>query len=180
MTIIWCGLRVDLRETCHKVQRRCTRSPVTTNQWQQTLVRLLWSSMSSNVTQLVMAWEESEGTQKQSRENHYACSKVENLTQLRLFIHHSAWCIGRNFCGYLILRFFPNRKNSQNIVPANNSNNKVHHNQLQLEEVTSTSLAALATIGARSSFIRSAVRGSPMDFRDLSWWPPLFFPTQNG
>ena len=29
------------------------------------------------------------------------------------------------FCGYLILRFFPNRKNSQNIVPANNSNNKV-------------------------------------------------------
>ena len=37
MTILWCGLRVDLRETCHKVQRRCTRSPVTTNQWQQTL-----------------------------------------------------------------------------------------------------------------------------------------------
>ena len=40
------------------------------------------------------------------------------------FILH-AWCVGRNFCGYLILRFFPNRKNSQNIVPANNSNNKV-------------------------------------------------------
>ena len=36
-----------------------------------------------------------------------------------------AWYVGRNFCGYLILRFFPNRKNSQNIVPANNSNNKV-------------------------------------------------------
>ena len=26
----------------------------------------------------------------------------------------------------------------------------------------------------------SAVRGLPMNFRDLSWWPPLFFPTQNG
>ena len=26
----------------------------------------------------------------------------------------------------------------------------------------------------------SAVRGWPMNFRDLSWWPPLFFPTQNG
>ena len=36
------------------------------------------------------------------------------------FILH-AWCVGRNFCGYLILRFFPNRKNSQNIVPANKS-----------------------------------------------------------
>ena len=40
------------------------------------------------------------------------------------FILH-AWYVGRIFCGYLILRFFPNRKNSQNIVPANNSNNKV-------------------------------------------------------
>ena len=44
---------------------------------------------------------------------------------LWLYIHHSVRCVGRNFCGYLILRFFPNRKNSQNIVPANNSNNKV-------------------------------------------------------
>ena len=26
----------------------------------------------------------------------------------------------------------------------------------------------------------SAVRGLPMNFRDLSWWPPLFLPTQNG
>ena len=26
----------------------------------------------------------------------------------------------------------------------------------------------------------SAVHGLPMNFRDLSWWPPLFFPTQNG
>ena len=26
----------------------------------------------------------------------------------------------------------------------------------------------------------SEVRGLPMNFRDLSWWPPLFFPTQNG
>ena len=33
--------------------------------------------------------------------------------------------VGRNFCGYLILRFSANRKNSLNIVPANNSNNKV-------------------------------------------------------
>ena len=42
------------------------------------------------------------------------------------FIHRSAWWrVGRIFCGYLILRFFPNRKNSQNILPANNSNNKV-------------------------------------------------------
>ena len=94
---------------------------------QQTLVRLLWSSMSSNVTFLSLWWrgKKAKKTQKQSRENDYACSKVENLTQLRLFIHQSAWCVGRNFCGYLILRFFPNRKNSQNIVPANNSNNKV-------------------------------------------------------
>ena len=45
---------------------------------------------------------------------------------------HSLWytlecliSVGRNFCGYLILRYFPNRQNSQNIVPANNSNNKV-------------------------------------------------------
>ena len=37
-----------------------------------------------------------------------------------------AWCVGRNFCGYLILRFFSNRKTLQNIVPANNSNNKVN------------------------------------------------------
>ena len=43
------------------------------------------------------------------------------------FIHVlHACCVGlRNFCGYLILRFFPNRKNSQNKVPANNSNNEV-------------------------------------------------------
>ena len=26
----------------------------------------------------------------------------------------------------------------------------------------------------------SAVRGSPMDFCDYAWWPPLFFPTQYG
>ena len=26
----------------------------------------------------------------------------------------------------------------------------------------------------------SAVCSLPMNFRDLSWWPPLFFPTQNG
>ena len=53
-------------------------------------------------------------------ENGYACLKMKNQF---LILH--AWCVGRNFCGYLILRFFPNRKNSQNIVPANNSNNKV-------------------------------------------------------
>ena len=48
----------------------------------------------------------------------------QNGKQVSDFILH-AWCVGRNFCEYLILRFFPNRKNSQNIVPANNSNNKV-------------------------------------------------------
>ena len=55
-------------------------------------------------------------------------------------------------------------------------NNHLHGPQLhaQLEKVASTSLAA---IGARSSF-----RGArlPMNFCDLSWWPPLFFLTQNG
>ena len=48
----------------------------------------------------------------------------QNGKKVSDFILH-AWCVGRNFCGYLILRFFPNRKNSQNIVSANNSNNKV-------------------------------------------------------
>ena len=45
---------------------------------------------------------------------------------LWLYVHQGAWYVGRNFCGYLILQFFfPNRKYSQNIEPANNSNNKV-------------------------------------------------------
>ena len=51
--------------------------------------------------------------------------KWQTSRSLWLYRLQSAWCVGRNFCGYLILRFFPNRKNSQNIVPANNSNNKV-------------------------------------------------------
>ena len=65
--------------------------------------------------------------QKWSKEKDYAWSKMENHAALWLYIHHSAWYVGRIFCGYLTLRFFPNRKNSQNIVhvPANNSNNKV-------------------------------------------------------
>ena len=49
------------------------------------------------------------------------CHTVRDCTQ-----PESAWCVGRGFLGYLILRFFPNRKHSQNIVPANNSNNKVY------------------------------------------------------
>ena len=55
-------------------------------------------------------------------------------------------------------------------------NSHLHGPQLQaqLEKVASTSLA---TIGAQSSFSGARL---PMNFRDLSWWPPLFFPTQNG
>ena len=41
---------------------------------------------------------------------------------LWLYVHQGAWYVGRNFCGYLILRFF---FRIANIVPANNSNNKV-------------------------------------------------------
>ena len=44
---------------------------------------------------------------------------------IAMHLQRNTWYVGRNFCGYLILRIFPNRKNSQNIVPANNSNNKV-------------------------------------------------------
>ena len=44
-------------------------------------------------------------------------------------------------------------------------------------KVASTSLA---TIGARSSFSGARLAHDGMNFRDLSWWPPLFFPTQNG
>ena len=50
--------------------------------------------------------------------------------------------------------------------------------QAQLEKVASTSFT---TIGHdQSAVMHSAVRGSPMNLRDPSWWPPLFFPTQNG
>ena len=51
--------------------------------------------------------------------------KWQTSRSLWLYIHQSARYVGSNFCGYLFLRFFPNRKNSQNIVPANNSNSKV-------------------------------------------------------
>ena len=61
-----------------------------------------------------------------------------------LYIHHGTWRDGRNFCGYLILRFFPNRKNSQNIVPANNSNNKVAHLPLRVNLVASLFLVGRA------------------------------------
>ena len=66
-----------------------------------------------------------------------------------LYIRQSAWRVGRNFCGYLILRFFPNRKNSQNIVPANNSNNK-------------------GSLTVRAREIQVIVGQCP-DFQ--SWWP---------
>ena len=50
------------------------------------------------------------------------------------FIHVlHACCVGRNFCGYLILRLFPNRKNLQNIVPAKNSNN-LYQKLLEIEK----------------------------------------------
>ena len=73
-----------------------------------------------HLLELVMAREGRKEKAETIKENGYACFKMENQF---LILH--AWCVGRNFCGYLILRFFPNRKNSQNIVPANNSNNKV-------------------------------------------------------
>ena len=46
--------------------------------------------------------------------------------------------------------------------------------QAQLEKVASTSLA---TIGARLSFSDARLAH---EFPRFSWWPPLFFPTQNG
>ena len=45
--------------------------------------------------------------------------------RLWLYVHQGAWYVGRNFCWYLILWFFSESKYSQNIVPANNSKNKV-------------------------------------------------------
>ena len=39
---------------------------------------------------------------------------------LWLYVHQGAWYVRGKFCD-----FFPNRKYSQNIVPTNNSNNKV-------------------------------------------------------
>ena len=51
--------------------------------------------------------------------------QVENHHAVCGCINQSVRYFDRNFCGYLILRFFQNRKNSQNIVPANNSNIKV-------------------------------------------------------
>ena len=51
--------------------------------------------------------------------------KWKTITQFVVVFNLSVRCVDRNFCGYLILRFFQNRKNSQNIVPANNSNIKV-------------------------------------------------------
>ena len=107
--------------------------------------------------ELVMARKGRKERQKRSKENDYACSKVENRwsRSLWLYIHHGAWCDGRNFCGYLILRFFPNRKNSQNIVPANNSNNKVFVICVSFRRVCCWQLST----GTRA-------------FRERSWWSP--------
>ena len=75
---------------------------------------------------LVMAREGRKEKAEKIKREWLACApKVANITQF-VIVHTPQWCVGRNFCGYLILRFFPNRKNSQNIVPANNSNNKVY------------------------------------------------------
>ena len=97
----------------------CICSPVRTNARKTpTIIDVI----KRHFLELVMAWEgRKENNQKrmimmfQSGKHHAVCDCV----------HQSAWSVGRNFCGYLNLRFFPNRKNSQNIVPANNSNNKV-------------------------------------------------------
>ena len=115
--------RVDLREKCQMVQR----APVI--QWEQSLRLLvkLPRSISSNVTFASSWWhgkEVKKGRNDQKRMIIHV-PKWQTSRSLWLYIHQSARCVGRNFCGYLFLRFFPNRKNSQNIVPANNSNNKV-------------------------------------------------------
>ena len=83
--------------------------------------------MSSNVTLLSSWWhgKKEKRRQKRSTGNYSHVPKWKTSRSFWLYIHHGTWRDGRNFCGYLILRFFPNRKNSQNIVPANNSNNKV-------------------------------------------------------
>ena len=87
------------------------------------------SSIPSNVN-FSSSWshrKEEKKRQKRSKEKDFAWSKVEN---------HHAVCdctytsvpdmfSGRNFCGYLTLQFFPNRKILQNIVPAINGYNKV-------------------------------------------------------
>ena len=62
---------------------------------------------------LVMAREGRKEKAETIKTDEYACSKIENVRQY-LIVHQSAWCVGRTFCGYLILRLFPNRKNSQN------------------------------------------------------------------
>ena len=91
------------------------------------LVKLPRSSISSNVTFSSSWWhrKEEKKRQKRSKEKDYAWSKMENHHTVCDYIHQSARYVGRNFCGYLILRFFPNRKNSQNKVPANNCSRKV-------------------------------------------------------
>ena len=108
--------RVDLREKCQMVQR----TPSGKN-------KVYVCSISSKVTFASSWWhgkEVKKGRNDQKRLVMHV-SKWQTSRSLWLYIHQSARCVGRNFCGYLILRFFPNRKNSQNIVPANNSNIKV-------------------------------------------------------
>ena len=84
--------------------------------------------------------------------------------------HQSAWCVGRNFCGYLILRFFPNCKNSQNIIPANDSNNKVdllhtavHFQSEHMQLSKSGCKRSSAAIGACKSTRQTSIDG-PIPF----------------
>ena len=104
----------------------CTRYPVRTK-----FKFCSWNSHDHQYLQTSFS-RDRDGTGKKKRRGRHAQKRVikhvlkwKTPRSFWLHIHQSAWCVGRNFCGYLILRFFLNRKNSQNIVPANNSNNKV-------------------------------------------------------
>ena len=99
-----------------------TRSPVRTNARKTpTIIDVI----KRHFLELVMAHEGRKENAETIKREWLCMFQSENITQFVIVEHQSAWCVGRNVCGYLILRIFPNRKNSQNIVPANNSNNKV-------------------------------------------------------
>ena len=75
--------------------------------------------------ELVMAREGTKGKAETLKREWLCMFQSRKHYAVQVWLYQSARCVGRNFCGYLSLRFFLNRKNSQNIVPANNSNSKV-------------------------------------------------------
>ena len=85
--------------------------------------KLPWSSISSNVTFSSSWWHGKEEKKRQKRSKRMVMHVLKGKPVSDLILH--AWCVGRNFCGYLILRFFSKSQNSENVVPANNSNSKV-------------------------------------------------------